>query len=506
MLEESKTAVYLSGLYRRSRSVIGNLVKNSRVLELLSGIKRCFLKRAVRSACIFLFTAVSANIFLSAVFHREMDLFDMIIKSAILLLSLGGYFCDANWNDVKKSSVVLNKILKGSCHAKQIKIVRIIARLNVGGPAIHTILLTGGLNDSRFNSILVSGSVDAGEKDMAYLAEERGVKPVIIPELSRKIDLGRDLAAFIKIFRLLKRERPDIVHTHTAKAGALGRTAAILAGIPVRIHTFHGHIFENYFNSFSAGIFLFIERSLAFFSKYIVVVSEAQRQDIAGRYNITKADKIRVVPLGLELERFASVGPRKGKLRNELKVKEGAILIGIVGRLVPVKNHRMFLDACKKLLGLAGGIDIRCAVIGGGDERPSLESYARGLGIGDKVAFCGWKEEMADIYADLDIVALTSLNEGTPVALIEALASGRPVVSTDVGGVKDVVEDGVNGYLVALGDSSDFAKRLLELAKDPERRAAFGRNGRQGVLRSYSKERLVRDMKALYEEALGVRD
>lgn len=389
---------------------------------------------------------------------------------------------------------------------RQIKIVRIIARLNVGGPAIHTILLTERLNDDRFKSILVSGSVDAGEKDMAYLAEEKGVQPVIIPELARKIDLGRDLAAFFKIFRLLKRERPDIVHTHTAKAGALGRTAAILAGIPVRIHTFHGHIFESYFSSFSAGIFLFIERFLAFFSKYIVVVSEAQKQEIAGRYKITRADKIRVVPLGLELERFASVGPRNGKLRGELRISEGVILIGIVGRLVPVKNHRMLLDACKKLLDLAGGIDIRCAVIGGGDERPSLERYARELGIVDKVAFCGWKESMADVYADLDIVALTSLNEGTPVALIEALASGRPVVSTDVGGVKDVVEEGVNGYLVALGDSSGLAERLLELARDPEKRAAFGRNGRQQVMRKYSKERLVRDMKALYEEALEVKD
>lgn len=386
------------------------------------------------------------------------------------------------------------------------KILRIIARLNVGGPAIHTILLTQALNDGYFKSILVTGRAGVDEKDMGYLAREKGVEPLIIPELERKINPIKDVIALWKIYLIMRREKPDIVHTHTAKAGALGRTAAVLAGIPVRIHTFHGHIFESYFSSFSAGVFLFIERFLAFFSKYIVVVSEAQRKEIAVRYKITNAEKIRVVPLGLELERFASVGPRNGKLRGELKVNEGTILIGIAGRLVPVKNHRMFLDACKKLLDLAGDIDIKCAVIGGGDERPSLESYARGLGIGDKVAFCGWREEMADVYADLDIVALTSLNEGTPVALIEALASGRPVVSTNVGGVKDVVEDGVNGYLVALGDASGLAKRLLELAKDPEKRATFGRNGRQKVLRSYSKERLVKNMKALYEEALGVRD
>ena len=389
---------------------------------------------------------------------------------------------------------------------RRIKIIRIIARLNVGGPAIHTILLTEGLNDSRFESILVSGSVDAGEKEMTYLADEKGVKPVVIPELARRIDLCRDLVAFFKILCLLKRERPDIVHTHTAKAGTLGRTAAIFTGVPVRIHTFHGHIFENYFGGLQVAAFLFIERVLAAFSRYIVVVSDAQKQEISKKYRIAGEWKIRVIPLGLELDKFSSIGSRTGKFRGELGVGESCILIGIIGRLVPVKDHEMFLDAFGKLSGLAGGIDIRCAVIGDGDERPSLERRARELGIGDKVIFCGWKEEMADVYADLDIVALTSRNEGTPVVLIEALASGMPVVSTDVGGVKDVVEDGMNGYLVASGDVPGFAKYLLELAKDPEKRREFGRNGRRKVLRKYSKERLIEDIKALYEEALRGRE
>ncbi len=382
------------------------------------------------------------------------------------------------------------------------KILRIIARLNVGGPAIHTILLTQALNDGNFKSLLVTGKVSAGEKDMNYLAREKGVEPLVIPELERKISPVKDIVALWKIYSIIRRERPDIVHTHTAKAGALGRTAAILAGVPVRIHTFHGHIFDGYFSGFSAGLFLFIERSLAFFSRYIVVVSEAQKEEITGKYKIAGDEKVKVVPLGLELDNFSSIGPKNGKFRSELGIGNECILIGIIGRLVPVKNHRMFLEACKKLFDMAGCPDTRCIVIGDGEERAGLEGYADKLGIRGKIVFSGWKETMADIYADLDIVALTSLNEGTPVALIEALASGRPVVSTDVGGVKDVVEDGINGCLVVSGDATGFAKHLFELAVDPGKRAEFGRNGRRKVLQKYSKDRLVKDIKALYEEAL----
>ncbi|MFA6356740.1 MAG: glycosyltransferase family 4 protein [Candidatus Omnitrophota bacterium] len=383
-----------------------------------------------------------------------------------------------------------------------IGVVRIIARLNVGGPAIHTILLTKELNDGRFRSVLVSGSVEGGDKEMDYLADEKGVKPVIVPEMARRINPLKDLTAFFKILRIIMREKPDIVHTHTAKAGGLGRAAAVLAGVPVRIHTFHGHIFDSYFSRSQATAIILIERFLALFSKYIIVVSEAQKEEIVNKYKIAGEGKVRVVPLGLELDRFSSIAARGGKLRGEMGIGDGCILVGIVGRLVPVKNHRMFLDACKKLFDMSGGLDIKCVIIGGGEEKEGLERYANELGIRGRVVFAGWKKDMADVYADLDIVALTSLNEGTPVALIEALASCRPVVSTDVGGVRDVVDDGVNGYLVPSGDSSAFAERLFELCSDPGKRVAFGANGRAKVTGAYSKERLVRDMRSLYEEAL----
>jgi len=386
---------------------------------------------------------------------------------------------------------------------KKIKVLRIIARLNVGGPAIHTILLTQALNNERFESLLVTGQVDNTEKDMIYLAREKKVSPLVIPELGRQISLLKDLIAFWKVYRIIRREKPDIVHTHTAKAGALGRAAAILAGVPVRIHTFHGHIFESYFNRFYIGLFLFIERVLAYFSKYIIVVSQAQKREIRGRYKISGSGKIKVVPLGLELEKFSSIRSRSGKLRKGLGISDDMIAIGIIGRLVSVKNHRMFLEAAKHLLSILGDrFKIKYLIVGDGEERAALKAYTKELNLSEDVFFCGWRENMADVYSDLDIVVLTSLNEGTPVALIEALAAGKPVVATDVGGVGDVVEDGVNGYCVVSEDVPAFARRIADLVEDPDKRAAFGARGREMVREKFSKKRLVEDITRLYEEAL----
>ncbi|HRZ67224.1 MAG TPA: glycosyltransferase, partial [Candidatus Omnitrophota bacterium] len=186
----------------------------------------------------------------------------------------------------------------------------------------------------------------------------------------------------------------------------------------------------------------------------------------------------------------------------ELGIGDDTVLVSIIGRLVPVKNHRMFIEAAKIALTEAPASDIRFAIIGDGEERVSLERYVSESGLDGRIVFCGWKEDVAGVYADSDIVALTSLNEGTPVALIEALASGRPVVSTDVGGVKDVVQDGKSGYLVASGDARAFAEKLRELAADKAKRAAFGAEGRDSVMGRYSSERLVSDIKRLYTDCL----
>ncbi|KPK42635.1 MAG: hypothetical protein AMJ78_01815 [Omnitrophica WOR_2 bacterium SM23_29] len=386
---------------------------------------------------------------------------------------------------------------------KKSKILRIIARLNVGGPAIHTILLTEALNNDRFESILVAGCVDRSEKDMIYLARQKGINPIIIPELGRQINPIKDLIALWKIYNLIKREKPDVVHTHTAKAGALGRVAAMLAGIPIRIHTFHGNIFQGYFNKIYVILFIFIERLLAYFTTYIVAVSETQKKEICQRYKIARLDKVKVIPLGLELEKLFTIESRNGYLRRELKIGDDVTLVGIIGRLVAVKNHRMFLEAIKCLsTHVDNNFNLKYLIIGDGKERPALEEYTKNLGLDGDVIFCGWRQDPENIYSDIDIIALTSLNEGTPVSLIEALAAGRSVVATDVGGVADVVEDGVNGYLVPSGDVEGFSKRLAELIEDSQKRRQFGFKGREMVRGRFSKERLIEDVKNLYESAI----
>lgn len=387
---------------------------------------------------------------------------------------------------------------------KKLKILRIIARLNVGGPAVHTILLTEALNNDRFESILIAGQVEKYEKDMIYLARQKGVNPIIISELGRQPRPIKDLIALWKIYNLIMRERPDIVHTHTAKAGVLGRIAAIFAGVRIRIHTFHGNIFEGYFNRLYVKLFILIEKILAYFTTSIVVVSEEQKKEIVQHYKIAGSEKIKVIPLGLELENFFSLEAPVGNLRREYKIRDDAIVVGIIGRLVSIKNHRMFLDAIRHLTNsLDNKFNIKYLIIGDGRERPALEEYMKNLGLDGDVTFCGWREDMREVYSDLDIVALTSLNEGTPLSLIEALAAGKPVVATKVGGVVDVVEDGVNGYLVSSGDIEGFSQRLTTLIEDLHKRREFGFKGREMVRHKFSKERLIEDIKSLYEATVS---
>jgi glycosyltransferase involved in cell wall biosynthesis len=394
-----------------------------------------------------------------------------------------------------------------------VKIVRIIARLNIGGPAINAVLLSEGLNRDGFKTTLVTGSITEGEGDMSYFAKERAVSPVLINELSRKINLLKDLKALFKIYKIIKKERPDIVHTHTAKAGALGRLAAVLAGVPVRVHTFHGHIFEGYFSVLSTKIFIAIEKFLGRFTTRVIVVSTSVAEDISIRYNIAPKEKIAVIPLGFDLEVFFDIDTYRGRLRKELGLADDVLLVGIVGRLVPIKNHKMFLDAAKSLItcslpavaqsdGRPGPPVTKFIIVGDGQLRQELEKYIEKIGIKQHVIFLGWRKDLEKIYADLDVVCLTSLNEGTPVSLIEAMASAKPVVATDVGGVRDIVTHGENGLLVSSSDTSGFGKALLEMLEDSQKRMAMGTNGRRFVSENFRDERLIRDMKSMYGELL----
>ncbi|MFI5371468.1 MAG: glycosyltransferase family 4 protein [Candidatus Eisenbacteria bacterium] len=379
--------------------------------------------------------------------------------------------------------------------------LRIIARLNVGGPAIHTVLLTSGLEDRVFHSTLVTGVRSESEGDMGYLAREAGVEPRVIPEIGRELTWRNDLVALWKLVGLMRELRPWIVHTHTAKAGALGRLAAILAGVPIRVHTFHGHVFHGYFGPLKTRMFIGIERLLGRFTDRIVAISERQLEELCDIYRVAPRARFAVIPLGFDLRSFAGAERHRGELRRALGVPDGRALIGIIGRLVPIKNHAMFLDAARRILDARG--DAGFVIVGDGELRGELERTVREHGLSDRVYFLGWRRDLDVIYADLDVVALTSNNEGTPVAVIEAMAAGRPVVSTRVGGAVDVVEDEGTGLLVPAGDATAFTRAVLRLLADPALRARLGARGRELALARYDSARLVADVRRLYLELLA---
>ena len=408
---------------------------------------------------------------------------------------------------------------------RQPKIVRIIARLNVGGPAKHVVWLTSGLEEAGYRSLLVAGSVPEGEEDMGYFAEQAGVTPLYIPEMSREISL-KDVVTTWKLFRLLLRERPDIVHTHTAKAGTVGRVAGffyrwltpgVFLGRPRAckfVHTYHGHVFHSYYGRFRTGAFLAVERMLArLVTDRVVVVSEQQKEEIGSKFRVGRADQIRVVRLGLDLGSFEAYASRRRRFRDEFGITDNTVLVGIVGRLTEIKNHELFLQSVARLKTLALELGlVRFVVIGDGSLRESLERQARSLGVEQDVIFAGGRKDPEHFYPALDICALTSRNEGTPLTLIEAMANARAVIATTVGGVVDllgrVVEDGQysvceRGIGVRPYDVDAFAAGLGRLIEDRILREELGQRGFEFVERNYRKERLLEDIKNLYGELLN---
>jgi len=381
-------------------------------------------------------------------------------------------------------------------------VVRIIARLNIGGPAIRTVLATAGVDRIRFPTKLVTGRPGSNEGDMRYLAREYRIEPIEIPELGREISAFDDLRALIKLITILRRERPRIVHTHTAKAGTLGRVAAILAGVPVRVHTFHGHVFEGYFPRWKVRLFLTIERVLARFTHRILTVSESQREELLHRFAIASPDQLRVVPLGLDLHLLAACEVHRGELRAELGLSKDARIVGIVGRMVPVKNHELFLKAAAELFRLRAREDLHFLMIGGGELEADLRRLAVSLRLAARAHFLGWRRDLARLYADLDVVALTSRNEGTPVALIEAMAAGVPVAATAVGGVPDLLHQGTRGELVSPPFTPAAVAAAMDRALSPEARERAALFRRQ-ILEDYGADRLCRDLEALYTDVLS---
>ena len=378
---------------------------------------------------------------------------------------------------------------------EKLRVLRVITRLNIGGPAIHAILLTRGLQNERFASVLVAGLEGPHEGTMRDLAAKHGVSPRIVPELGREVSPANDLRATLVMYRLIRRSRPHILHTHMAKAGTAGRLAARLARVPIVVHTFHGHTFHSYFGPLKTRLFLEIERTLARGTDRVVAVNERQRQEIAD-YGVAPLEKVVTIPLGLEIEAMLDAERHCGHLKAELGVNGHHQLVGIVARLVPIKAHEVFLTAAARVHARAP--NTLFLVVGDGERRDELERMSRGLGLGDAVRFLGWRGDMREVYADLDVVALSSNNEGSPVALIEALAAARPVVSTDVGGVGGVVRHGETGLLVKPRDPDAMADAILSLLEAPERAAQLGQAGRAAVYPRHAASRLVADVERLY--------
>src|SRR3954470_17769238 len=411
------------------------------------------------------------------------------------------------------------------------KVVRIIARLNVGGPAKHVAWLEAGLRGAGVRSLLVAGVVPKGEDDMGYFAEGLGVEPYVIPEMSREVS-PKDALTVWKLYRLMLRERPDVVHTHTAKAGTAGRgagplykwlTPSALVGKPRRcrfVHTYHGHIFHSYYGRWKTRLFLFVEQALArLATDRIVVISPRQLEEINSRFRVGRREQFTIIPLGLDTRPFDDWRARRAHARAEMGALEQDVLVGIVGRLTEIKNHELFLEAAALLKEMRAHDPsavgrVRFVVIGDGHLRERLEARARALGLSDDVEFAGLRDDPEDFYPALDVVALTSHNEGTPLTLIEAMANSRACVATAVGGVVDLL-GGLDeselrrphhwqvcerGVQVRAGDAEAFADALAHLAARPELRESLGERGREFVAQKYSVGRLVSDVLGLYEE------
>jgi len=389
------------------------------------------------------------------------------------------------------------------------RILRIINRFNIGGPTYNAAYLSKYLS-SDFETLLVAGEKDETEDSSQFILQELGLKPIIIPEMKREINLKNDRIAYKKIKEIIADFKPDIVHTHASKAGALGRLAAYKMKVPVILHTFHGHVFHSYFGKAKTKMYKTIERNLARKSTKIIAISDIQKIELSKIHNITKPNNINVIPLGFDLIKFKeNMEEKRSDFRKKWLIEEDEIAIGIIGRLVPIKNHHFFLNVVKEI-SKSTTKKIRFVIIGDGELRGQLENYCKELQIDFStensiskalVTFTSWITAIDIALAGLDIIALTSKNEGTPVSLIEAQAASKPIVTTNVGGIKNIVKPDVTALLSEVNDEKQFTSNLLSLIEDENKRISFSQKG-EHVFENFHYTRLVGDMEKLYNRLL----
>lgn len=385
------------------------------------------------------------------------------------------------------------------------KVLRIINRFNIGGPTYNATFLTRFLGDD-FETLLVGGLPEPEEKDSLHILEKYGVKPILIPEMKREPNWKSDKAAYRRIKQIIEEFKPDIVHTHAAKAGALGRRAAKAAGVPIIVHTFHGHVFHSYFGALKSKLFQFIEKRLAKNSTGIIAISELQKNELSETFRICKKEKIQVIPLGFDLAQFQEKRiSKREEVRKELNLLPDEVAVAIIGRLAPIKNHQLFLDVVKLLA--ERNVRPRFFIVGDGSERIWIEEQVNQLNanFGCKIEMTSWITDIARFNAGIDVICLTSDNEGTPVSLIEAQASSIPVVSTDVGGVRDILIDGKTGFVIPKNNAEMFAEKLGILITQKEIREKMSQNGWNFVREQFHYEKLVSNMRTYYYSLLNDR-
>jgi len=393
----------------------------------------------------------------------------------------------------------------------KIKVLRIINRFNLGGPTYNVAYLSKYLSDD-FETLLVGGAKDDSEESSDFIISNLGLKPIIIDEMKREIDFKNDYIAYKKIKKIIQDYQPDIVHTHASKAGTIGRLAAASCKVPIIIHTFHGHVFHSYFGKLKTTFYKNIERYLAKKSTRIIAISEIQKEELSSIHKICKPDKINVIPLGFDLSKFQENQDLKRKqFREKYNLSDNEIAISIIGRLVPVKNHSLFLEGIKSVSEKTGK-KIRAFIIGDGESRAEIEEKANALNIPfvdanktkekQLLTFTSWIKDIDIALSGSDIIALTSFNEGTPVSLIEAQAANKAIVSTNVGGIENVVLANETALLCNNNNSAEFSTQLEKLVEDDTLRKKMSEKGWIHVKEKFHYTRLVADMEKLYRQLL----
>lgn len=381
--------------------------------------------------------------------------------------------------------------------ARPIRVMRIITRLNVGSPAMHAVLLTQRLGPPVYESVLVCGANQPQGGNMAYFAEAHGVQPVYINELGDALDPVTSARLIRRLYLLMRQCQPDIVHTHMARAGFAGRAAARLAGVPVIVHTFHGHVFSGEFDPLSTRLFIALEQLAARWSDTIITQTQSTRRELAEVHRVARQARMTILPLGLDLDAFAHTPRGLGVFRRQWGIPPDAPLVGIVGRMVPVKNHALFLESAAQVRARLP--NARFVIVGDGETRRDIEAQIDRLGLRGGVTLTGWQRDLAPLYSDLDVLVNSSHSEGTPTPIIEALTVGCPVVATAVGGVPDLLGHGSLGRLVPPGSPALLAEAIVQTLAAPLQHAS----ARELMLSRYGIDRLAADLDSLYHGLLA---